>query len=46
MKLELAAPTLSQARTLVRAYEKQADTIYQQLLQQLLEEKGSTHAEL
>ena len=46
MKLELAAPTLSQARTLVRAYEKQADTIYQQLLQQLLEEKGRTHAEL
>ena len=32
MKLELAAPTLSQARTLVRAYEKQADAVYQQLL--------------
>ena len=35
MKLELAAPTLSQARTLVRAYEKQADAVYQQLLCQL-----------
>ena len=46
MKLELAAPTLSQARKLVRAYEKQADAIYQQLLQQLLDEKGSGHAEL
>ena len=39
MKLELAAPTLSQARTLVRAYEKQADAVYQQLLCQLLDEK-------
>ena len=39
MKLELAAPTLSQARTLVRAYEKQADAVYQQLLCQLLDER-------
>jgi hypothetical protein len=46
MKLELAAPTLSQARTLVRAYEKQADAVYQQLLCQLLDEKESGHAEL
>ena len=45
MKLELAAPTLSQARTLVRAYEKQADAVYQQLLCQLLDEKESGHAE-
>ena len=44
MKLELAAPTLSQARTLVRAYEKQADAVYQQLLCQLLDEKESGHA--
>ena len=43
MKLELAAPTLSQARTLVRAYEKQADAVYQQLLCQLLDEKESGH---
>ena len=46
MKLELAAPTLSQARTLVRAYEKQADSIYQQLLQRLLDEKERGNAEL
>ena len=46
LKLELAAPTLSQARTLVRAYEKQADAVYQQLLCQLLDEKESGHAEL
>ena len=31
MKLELAAPTLSQARTLVRAYEKQADRLAKEL---------------
>ena len=45
MQLELSAPTLSQARTLTRAYERQADTIYQQLLQQLLDdEKRNGHA--
>jgi hypothetical protein len=30
----------------VRAYEKQADAVYQQLLCQLLDEKESGHAEL
>ena len=34
------------ARTLVLAYEKQADAVYQQLLCQLLDEKESGHAEL
>lgn len=46
MKLELTAPTLSQARTLARAYEKQADSMYQQLLTQLLEEKENSHADV
>lgn len=46
MRLELSAPTLSQARTLARAYEKQADAIYQQLMTQLLEQKEQTHADV
>ena len=36
MRLELSAPTLSQARGLTRAYEKQADSIYQQMMTLLL----------
>ena len=36
MRLELSAPTLSQARGLTRAYEKLADSIYQQMMTLLL----------
>ena len=46
MKLEMSAPTLSQARTLCRAYEQQADTIYQLLLRQLLEGTAPEHADV
>lgn len=46
MKLELSAPTLSQARALCRVYEQQADTIYQMLLRQLLEGASPEHADV
>lgn len=39
MELSLTAPTVTQARTLARAFEQQADTIYQLVLTQLLEEQ-------
>ena len=45
MRLELSAPTLSQARGLTRAYEKQADSIYQQMMTLLLGGSGEKHAD-
>ena len=46
MRLELSAPTLSQARGLTRAYEKQADSIYQQMMTLLLGGSGEKHADV
>lgn len=46
MRLELSAPTRSQARGLTRAYEKQADALYQLLLARLLAEAGDDHADV
>ena len=46
MRLELSAPTLSQARGLTRAYEKQADSIYQQMMTLLLDGSGEKHADV
>ena len=46
MRLELSAPTLSQARGLTRAYEKQADSIYQQMMTLLLGGSGEKHADI
>ena len=46
MRLELSAPTHSQARGLTRAYEKQADSIYQQMMTLLLGGSGEKHADV
>ena len=46
MRLELSAPTLSQARGLTRAYEKQADSIYQQMMTLLLGGSGEKPADV
>lgn len=46
MRLELSAPTLSQARGLARAYEQQADSLYQMLLTRLLEKAGQTNEDV
>lgn len=46
MRLELSAPTRSQARALARAFETQADALYQLVLQRALEKAGDTNADI
>ena len=46
MRLELPAPSMTQARVLARAYEKQADSIYQMILTRLLAGTEDSHADI
>lgn len=46
MRLELSAPTRSQARGLARTFEKQADTLYQLVLAHTLAEAEDDHADI